>query len=66
MEYCVYSIYSISGYISLGKYLWFSRVCKTLLAIMLSVEKLNIILTGLSLYVNQSFFLAAFNILSLF
>ena len=61
---------SLAGYSSLGWHLCSLRVCITsvqdLLAFIVSGEKSGIILIGLPLYVACSFFLTAFNILSLF
>jgi hypothetical protein len=64
-------IESFPGYSSLGWHLWSLRVCKTsvqdLLAFRVSVEKLDVTLILLPLYVTwPPLFLIAFNILSLF
>ena len=63
-------IESFAGYSSLGWHLCSLRVCITsvqdLLAFTASGEKSGVVLIGLPLYVTCSFFLTAFNILSLF
>ena len=71
MEYFGFSISvdCFAGYSSLGWHLYSLRVCMTsdqaLLAFVVSVEKSDVILIGLPLYVTWPFSLTAFNILSL-
>lgn len=57
-------IESFAGYNSLGWHLWSHRVCNTSiqapLAFRVSIEKSDVILIGMLLYVTWSFFLAGF------
>ena len=70
MEYLVLSIYDNKRYTALAGKCCSLRVCMTsaqdLPAFIVSGEKSDIILIGLSLHVTWSFSFAAFNILSLF
>ena len=63
-------IESFAGNSRLGCHLWFSRDCKTsaqvLLSFRISVEKSEVLLIELPLYVTWHFALATFNILYFF
>lgn len=63
-------IETFAGYNNLGYHLWSLRVCKTsvqaLLSFKFSIEKLGVILIGSAFIYYVVFFLAAFDILSLF